>query len=64
MYIHKDKSSCLITVFEILVQSFVKDSSANTLLSFICYMYISLYHHQTIISLYVYVILPPDSVFC
>ena len=28
--IHKDKSSCLITVFEILVQiCFVKDSSAN-----------------------------------
>ena len=27
---HKDKSSCLITVFEILVQNcFVKDSSAN-----------------------------------
>ena len=33
IYIYKDKSSCLITVFEILVQyCFIKDSSANTLL--------------------------------
>ena len=33
---HKDKSSCLITVFEILVQiCFVKDSSANPILSYL-----------------------------
>ena len=31
MHVYKNKSSCLITVFEILVQyCFVKDSSANT----------------------------------